>query len=172
MYKHMDHVEKILEQWRQERPDLDVAPMGIIGRIKRLHDRLSDELNVVFSSHGLNAASFDVLATLRRAGRPYALSPSALISWTMVTSGTMTNRLNRLESKGLIERRPNPKDGRGFVIALSKKGVELIDQVIGEHVKNQHRIMSGIDIKSRDQLNTILAAWLIELEEVKPSENL
>ncbi len=168
----MDHVEKILAQWQQERPDLDIAPMGVIGRIKRLHDHLSLELNVVFSSHGLNAASFDVLATLRRSGSPYALSPSALISWTMVTSGTMTNRLNRLESKGLIERRPNPKDGRGFVIALSKKGLLLIDQVVTEHVKNQHRIMSGIDIETREQLNSILAAWLVELEEKKTSENL
>jgi len=167
----MDHVEKILAQWQQERPDLDVTPMGVIGRIKRLHDRLLEELNVVFASHGLNAASFDVLATLRRSGSPYALSPSQLISWAMVTSGTMTNRLNRLESKGLIERRSNPKDGRGFVIALSKKGLLLIDQVVTEHVKNQHRIMSGIDSKSREQLNTILAAWLVELEEKRPSDS-
>ncbi|MCF6327627.1 MAG: MarR family transcriptional regulator [Devosiaceae bacterium] len=166
----MDHVEKILAQWQRERPDLNVAPMGIIGRIKRLHDRLMEELNLVYSSHGLNAASFDVLATLRRSGRPYALSPSALISWTMVTSGTMTNRLDRLESKGLIERLPDPKDGRGSIIALSKKGFVLIDQVVTEHVQNQHRLLSGIDAESREQLNTILAAWLAEIELKNPTE--
>lgn len=161
----MDHVDKVLTQWRQERPDLDVGPMGIIGRFKRLHDRVSDELARVYTSHGLNAASFDVLATLRRSGHPYQLSPSALIDWTMVTSGTMTNRLDRLEAQALIERRPNPEDGRGSVVALSAKGFDLIDHVIAEHVENQHRILSGLTSASQEQLDGFLKLWLSNLEE-------
>ena len=151
-------------QWQQERPELDVGPMAVIGRFKRLNTVLTENLARVYSTHGLNAASFDVLATLRRSGKPYALSPSALIDWTMVTSGTMTNRLDRLEAQGLIERRPNPEDGRGSVVGLSKVGFKLIDQVVTEHVANQHRIMSGLTSASLEQLNTNLKTWLEALE--------
>ena len=160
----MDHVDKIVMQWQQERPELDVGPMAVIGRFKRLNTVLTENLARVYSTHGLNAASFDVLATLRRSGKPYALSPSALIEWTMVTSGTMTNRLDRLEGQGLIERRPNPEDGRGSVVGLSKAGFKLIDQVVTEHVANQHRIMSGLSSASLEQLNTNLKTWLSALE--------
>ena len=160
----MDHVDKIVMQWQQERPELDVGPMAVIGRFKRLNTVLTENLARVYSTHGLNAASFDVLATLRRSGKPYALSPSALIDWTMVTSGTMTNRLDRLEAQGLIERRPNPEDGRGSVVGLSKVGFKLIDQVVTEHVANQHRIMSGLTSASLEQLNTNLKTWLEALE--------
>jgi DNA-binding MarR family transcriptional regulator len=165
----MDHVEKILTQWRRERPDLDVGPMGVIGRLKRLHDRLSLGLARVYSSNELNAASFDVLATLRRSGRPYELSPSALIDWMMVTSGTMTNRLDRLETQGLIERRPNPSDGRGSVVVLSKAGFDLIDRVVSEHVENQHKLLSGLTVGTHETLNQILMTWLAELEKESPS---
>lgn len=160
----MDHVDRILAQWRQQRPDLDVGPMGVIGRMKRLHDRLATGLQKVFAEHGLNGASFDVLATLRRSGEPYALSPSELVDWTMVTSGTMTNRLDRLESAGLIERRPNPKDGRGSVVALTDQGFRLIDQVVSEHVANQHALVSGLDASSMAQLDGLLKDWLAVLD--------
>lgn len=161
----MDHVDRILAQWRQERPDLDVEPMALIGRMKRIHDRLSTGLQKVFAAHGLNGASFDVLATLRRSGEPYALSPSELVEWTMVTSGTMTNRLDRLESAGLIERRPNPKDGRGSVVALTDQGLRLIDQVVSEHVTNQHALVSGLDAASMAKLDCLLKDWLAALDE-------
>lgn len=161
----MDHVDRILAQWRQERPDLDVQPMALIGRMKRIHDRLSTGLQKVFAAHGLNGASFDVLATLRRSGEPYALSPSELVEWTMVTSGTMTNRLDRLESAGLIERRPNPKDGRGTVVALTHQGLRMIDQVVSEHVTNQHALVSGLDAASMAQLDCLLKGWLAALDE-------
>lgn len=160
----MDHVDRILAQWRQQRPDLDVGPMGVIGRMKRLHDRLATGLQKVFAAHGLNGASFDVLATLRRSGEPYALSPSELVDWTMVTSGTMTNRLDRLESAGLIERRPNPKDGRGSVVALTDQGFELIDTIVSEHVANQHALVSGLDASSMAQLDGLLKDWLAVLD--------
>lgn len=160
----MDHVDKVLAQWRQERPDLDTGPMGIMGRLKRLQQALAAGLDVEFAAFGLNAASFDVLATLRRAGPPHALSPSALIDWTMVTSGTMTNRLDRLEAAGLIVRRRNPDDGRGQVVALTDKGLALIDRAVAAHVTNQHRLIAGLPSDMRDQLDTALRAWLELLE--------
>lgn len=160
----MDQVDKILAQWQHERPDLDVGPMGVFGRLKRLVDHLSEELSRTYKAHDLTAASFDVLATLRRAGPPYALSPSLLIAWTMVTSGTMTNRLDRLEAAGLIERRPNPEDGRGSVVALSEEGFALIDRVVTEHVANQHRVMADLPPPMQQQLDTALRTWLSAFE--------
>lgn len=156
----MDQVDRILSQWRQERPDLDVGPMGTLGRMKRLVDHLSTELGKVYKAHGLTAASFDVLATLRRAGAPHALSPSELIDWTMVTSGTMTNRLDRLEEAGLIQRRTNPEDKRGSVVALTTEGLALIDRVVTEHVANQHRLMAGLPEAVRQRLDEDLRLWL------------
>ncbi|WP_172326696.1 MarR family winged helix-turn-helix transcriptional regulator [Mangrovicoccus sp. HB161399] len=156
----MDQVDRILEQWRRERPDLDVGPMGLLGRMKRLHDHLAEETARVFKAHGLTAAGFDVLATLRRAGPPFALTPSALVDWTMVTSGTMTNRLDKLERAGLVERRPNPADGRGALVALTPAGRALIDRAVTEHVANQHRILSDLTPELRARLDADLRAWL------------
>jgi DNA-binding MarR family transcriptional regulator len=163
--RKMDHVDRIIAQWQAERPDLDVGPMEIIGRMKRLHDRLAAGMDRVFSAHGLNSASFDVLATLRRSGSPFELSPSALIEWTMVTSGTMTNRLDRLEKQGLIERRPNPEDGRGSVVALTEQGFGLIDQVVTEHVRNQERLLEGLPPDVRGMLSGSLKRWLSDLDQ-------
>ncbi|NIJ39759.1 DNA-binding MarR family transcriptional regulator [Parvibaculum indicum] len=156
----MDQIDRILDQWRAERPDLDVAPMGTIGRMKRLTAHLAQGMERVFTAHGLNAASFDVLATLRRAGEPYALSPSELIEWTMVTSGTMTNRLDRLEQTGFITRRRNPEDGRGFVIALTEKGHKLIDKAVTAHVENQHAMVEVLSENERKTLDRLLGKWL------------
>ncbi len=165
----MDHVDKILKQWHRERPDLDVCPMGTLGRLKRLHDELTKELTRVYSAFGLNAANFDVLATLRRSGPPYALSPSALIASTMVTSGTMTNRIDRLKDAGLVERRKNPLDGRSFVIALTEKGFTLIDRAVTAHVENQHRLVASMDEADLKTLDLILRSWLGCFEEEKAS---
>lgn len=161
----MDQVDRILAQWRQQRPDLDVGPMGTLGRLKRLADHVSQELARVFKAHDLTAASFDVLATLRRAGPPYALNPSTLIAWTMVTSGTMTNRLDRLEESGLIERRTNPADGRGSVVALTDQGFDLIERVVSDHVANQHRLMEGLSPAMREQVDADLRVWLTVFEQ-------
>lgn len=165
----MDRVDDILAQWQRERPDLDTGPMGVIGRLKRLADRLTEGHAELFRAHGLTAPSFDVLATLRRAGPPHALSPSALMDWTMVASGTMTNRLDRLEAEGLIERRPNPEDGRGSIVALSPAGLALIDRVIGAHVANQHRMMAGLAPEDRAALDRGLRAWTAALD-AQPSD--
>ncbi|MGQ7246395.1 MarR family winged helix-turn-helix transcriptional regulator [Halomonas sp. V046] len=160
----MDHIDSVLAQWRAERPDLDTAPMGTIGRLKRLSKTVNDRMEQLFVVHGLNRASFDVLATLRRAGPPYALSPSALIEWTMVTSGTMTNRIDRLEAAGLVKRTRNETDGRGFVVGLTDAGFALIDRAVTEHVANQHRLTETLDDAEREQLDRLLAKWQQGLE--------
>ena len=133
----MDHVDRILAQWRQERPDLDVGPMGLIGRAKRLTLCLTREMEKTWSRFCLNAASFDVLATLRRSGAPFRLSPSDLMASTMVTSGTMTNRIDQLEKAGLVERKQSPEDGRSFQVCLTDKGFAVIDEAVTAHVATQ-----------------------------------
>lgn len=138
--------------------------MGLFGRLKRLTDHLQAEIDAVYRKHGLSFAAFDVLATLRRSGPPYALSPTDLINWTMVTSGTMTNRIDRLQTQGLIERRPNPEDGRSTVVALTEAGFALIDTVINEHVANQHRLIAQLPEDLRAGFEDGLRAWLASFE--------
>lgn len=160
----MDQIDRILTQWRQERPDLEIAPMGTIGRIKRLNQHLVRNMEKTWSAHGLNAASFDVLATLRRAGSPYALSPGDLMAWTMVTSGTMTHRIDQLEKARLVERVRNPDDGRGFLISLSPEGHDLIDKVVTAHVETQAKLVATLTDEQRAQLDDLLRQFLSGFE--------
>lgn len=160
----MDHIDKILAQWKQERPDLEVAPMGTIGRIKRLNQHLARGMEKTWSAHGLNAASFDVLATLRRAGSPYALSPGDLMASTMVTSGTMTHRIDQLEKAGLVERIRNPDDGRGFLISLSPQGYAVIDKAITAHVETQGKLVAALTNEQRSKLDDLLSQFLSAFE--------
>ena len=156
----MDHVDKITAQWRQERPDLDVTPMALIGRVKRLSLFLTRGMEKTWAEYGLNAASFDVLATLRRSGAPFSLSPSDLIGSTMVTSGTMTNRIDQLVKAGYVERTPNPKDGRGFFISLTDRGFGVIDKAVAAHVATQEDLVSGLTDEEQDELNRLLKTFL------------
>lgn len=160
----MDHVDRILAQWNRERPDLDVEPMGLLGRISRLSTHLAREVEKTLAGHGLNSASFDVLATLRRSGPPYRLSPGDLVATTMVSSGTMTNRLDQLEKAGLIERSHNPDDRRGVIIALTAKGFALVDEAVSAHVENEHRLIQGLDAQERAALGGLLRKFLTEFE--------
>ncbi|MCP1312904.1 MULTISPECIES: MarR family winged helix-turn-helix transcriptional regulator [unclassified Halomonas] len=161
----MDHVDRILAQWQRQRPDLDVAPMGTLGRLKRLNQVLTRAMEKTWAPFGLNESSFDVLATLRREGPPFALSPSALMASTLVTSGTMTHRLQQLEKAGLIERIKNPEDGRGFLISLSEKGFALIDEAVGAHVDMQHALVGGLTDTQRDELDALLKQMLESLDQ-------
>lgn len=156
----MDHIERILSQWRRERPDLDVAPMGTIGRIKLLNQVLVQAMEKTWAEYGLNGASFDVLATLLRSGAPYALSPGDLITSTMVTSGTMTNRIDQLVKSGLVERVKNPNDGRGFLISLTPEGFDLISDAVAAHVATQHRLVAAFPAEQRAQLDELLTQFL------------
>jgi len=156
----MDHVDRILEQWAEQRPDLDTSAMGLIGRLKRLSHYVEGEMEQTFARLGLNLSSFDVLATLLRSGPPYQLSPGELIASSMVTSGTMTNRINQLEKQGMIERRKNPKDGRGAIIALTALGHDTISQAVAEHVVTQKSVVSELSVMERKSLDALLRRFL------------
>jgi len=160
----MDHVDFILEQWRRERPDLDVTAMGVIGRVGRLYLAYLKPMEQTFARYGLNAAKFDVLATLRRAGAPYRLSAGALMKATMVASGTMTNRIDRLEADGLVSRTTNPEDSRSFLIALTFEGLTLIDEVVEAHVATQSGLIEGLSPEEVDQLAELLSKALTALD--------
>jgi DNA-binding MarR family transcriptional regulator len=168
----MDRVDDILAQWNRERPDLDVVPMGLIGRIRRVAQHLSREMEKTFAAHGLNDPSFDVLATLRRSGPPYALSPSDLMATMMITSGTMTNRIDQLEKAGLVERKSNPQDGRSFIVSLTDKGFAVIDAAVTDHVATQKRITSILTPEENAALNMLMGKYLagFEAQAAKPDE--
>ncbi|TPL81909.1 MarR family transcriptional regulator [Mesorhizobium sp. B2-3-12] len=153
----MDRAGKAIEQWQRERPDLDVSPMAVIGRLNEVSSLIARErLAPLFARFGLQAGEFDVLATLRRSGSPYALTPTALYEATMVTSGAMTNRLDRLEASGLILRGPHPNDRRGIVVRLTEKGLALIDEAVTAHVANEHEVLGGLTPTERETLSHLL----------------
>lgn len=160
----MDRIDKILAQWHRERPDLDVGAMGLIGRISRLSLHLRSEMEKVWARYGLTPAGFDVLATLRRSGAPYRLSPGDLIASTMVTSGTMTNRIDKLVAAGLVERSPNPEDGRGFLIGLTPQGLNLINDAVSAHVIRQNELVETLSQRERDDIDTALRAFLEKID--------
>jgi DNA-binding MarR family transcriptional regulator len=159
-----DAVDRIVEQWRRERPDLDAAPMGIIGRISRISELVQRELDRVFARFGLSGGDFDVLATLRRSGAPYRLTPGELSRSTMVTSGGMTKRLDRLEAAGLIRREPDPRDRRGKQIALTVEGRALVDDAVEAHLANEERLLEGLAAPKREELAELLRELLLALD--------
>ncbi len=160
----MDRIDKILEQWRRERPDLDTTAMGLFGRLRNLALHLSREMEKTFGRFGLNSANFDMLATLRRSGEPYTLSPSDLMETMMVSSGTMTNRIDQLERAGLVARSQNPDDGRSFLISLTPKGLELIDAAVTAHVETQKRLIATLSEGERKALDRLLRNYLADFE--------
>lgn len=162
--KPKDAVDAILAQWRRERPDLDVTPMATIGRLRRCSALLQRRLEATFADFGMSAWEFDMLATLRRSGAPYRLTPTALFSAMMITSGTMTHRLQRLEASALIERIPCPSDARSTLVQLTAAGLELIDRAVTAHVDNEHAILSPLGRAELAQLNQDLVKLLAVLE--------
>ncbi|MET1060525.1 MAG: MarR family transcriptional regulator [Nocardioides sp.] len=159
MERDLDHVGRIMEQWRRERPDLDPSPMGVIGRLHRLADALHAELRPVFAEAGLSDGDFDVLASLRRAGAPYQLTPGELAASTMVTSGAVTKRLDRLEEKGYVTRTVSTADARSRRIALTDAGHALIDELVPQHLENERRLLAGLTDLERSRLAHLLEAW-------------
>ncbi|MCL2883837.1 MAG: MarR family transcriptional regulator, partial [Coriobacteriia bacterium] len=143
--QEIDQVDQIIYQWSRVRPDLDVSPMGIVGRISRLGVLLVKEQTKVFERYGLDFAAFDVLATLFRSGSPYELSPSHLARSMMVTPGAVTQRLTRMESDGLIARTHNTDDRRGVTVRLTEQGQKLVGIVLPEHLANERRLLSALN---------------------------
>lgn len=159
-----DHVDFILEQWARERPDLDASPMGVIGRTTRAARSLDRGLQEGFRPFDIAGWAFDVLATLRRSGPPFRLTPTKLSDTLMLSSGAMTNRLDHLECAGLIERLPDPTDRRGVLVALTAKGRALIDEAIAAHVANEHRLLAALSPEEQRTLAALLRKLLLSLD--------
>ena len=155
-----DRVARIQAEWRRERPELDVSPQGVIGRLHRVAGLLTDELVAVYGRFGLNEGDFDVLATLRRSGPPYARAAGDLADHTMVTTGGLTKRVDRLVAKGLVERRPGSADARQRIVALTPAGLELIDAAFAAHMENEHRLIDEIGRADAARLEVLLERWL------------
>jgi DNA-binding MarR family transcriptional regulator len=151
-----DGVDLILEQWARERPDLDVSPIGVIGRISRLARELEQRLEPVYRANGLEPGWYDVLATLRRAGPPYRMRPSEFSTTLMLTSSGTTKRLDRLEQAGLLARTPDPGDRRGTLITLTAAGHELLDTAIEAHVANEHGLLTALSAAEQRELADLL----------------
>lgn len=164
MTEHTDAPALAVAQWKREMPELAAENMLLIGRLKRAAALIARELDKVYAQYGLAEGSFDVLATLRRSGAPYTLTPTELFSSLMVTSGTMTTRLKNLETQGLIDRLPNPDDARSLLVRLTEKGKDLIEQAVFPHVENEKRLMEGLDGETKTALENGLANWLHALE--------
>ncbi|MFF2959433.1 MarR family winged helix-turn-helix transcriptional regulator [Streptomyces sp. NPDC057963] len=160
----LDHIARIQAVWARERPDVDVSPMGVIGRLHRLAGMLTEQLCVVYRRFGLSEGEFDVLAALRRAGEPFERAPGELASHTMVTTGAMTKRIDRLERDGLVTRRRSAGDGRGRVVALTPAGRELIDRAFVEHMRNERHLLDALSPEEAARLEALLTTWLGRVE--------
>lgn len=159
-----DRASIATDQWRKERPDLDSFPMEVLGRLLEYAQVINrDRLNPLFARFNLLPGEFDVLATLRRAGEPYALTPTALYEVLMISSGGMTSRIDRLEKAALIERRKHPTDRRGTLVALTPIGKALIDDILEQHVENERIALSVLNIDEQRQLNDLLTTLLLGL---------
>lgn len=156
----MDEIDIIKAQWARQRPDLDTDPMALIGRLMRVSRYLSQEMADTFAKFGLTGAGFDVLATLLRSGHPHALSPNQLLSTMMITSGTMTNRIDQLEKLALVKRIKSTEDRRSVLIALTDKGRAIVDDAVTAHVATQTRLVAVLSEKERQVLNQILGTYL------------
>jgi DNA-binding MarR family transcriptional regulator len=159
-----DETDGLLEAWQRERPDLDVTPLSVLSRVTRLARHLDRERRAAFAQHDLEAYEFDVLSALRRAGPPYELTPGQLVRETLVGSGTMTNRLDRLSARGLIERRPDPEDGRGRRVRLTKQGRDRADAAVADLLQRERRLLAGLSEQEQARLARLLRTVLVNFE--------
>jgi DNA-binding MarR family transcriptional regulator len=162
--KRPDHIDGIRAQWRRERPDLDTAALGLLGRLLRSAQLADATLSQGLSHHGLQQGWFDLLAAMRRAGRPYELTPTELMRATMLSSGGITKRLDRLAEAGLLARRPDPSDRRGTLVRLTRSGKATIDQAMATHVVNEERLLRVLTRAERRGLDDLLRRLLTGLE--------
>jgi DNA-binding MarR family transcriptional regulator len=151
-----DEVARIVGAWHHERPDLDVAPLEVLSRVSRLSRHLDRDRAAAFSGSGLEPWEFDVLAALRRSGPPYQLSPGTLLGETLVTSGTMTNRIDRLAVRGLVQRLRDPDDGRGVLVQLTSPGLGLVDAAFESLLHRERTLLSGLSDADRVTLAALL----------------
>src|SRR5579883_2080017 len=156
-----DPVDERLAQWARERPDLDTAPMAVFARIHRISQASAERVARAYGRHGINRADFDVLATLRRAGEPFELSPGGLAGSLMLSSAGMTGRLDRLERTGLVERRPDPADRRGVIVRLTPEGRAVVDRAVADGLASDGEILAALEPRERETLATLLRKLLL-----------
>ncbi|TFC31640.1 MarR family transcriptional regulator [Cryobacterium sinapicolor] len=151
-----DEVDRIVDAWLRERPDLDFAPLQVLSRVARLSKHLDRARRTAFSRSELDSWEFDVLSALRRAGAPYELSPKALLQQTLVSSGTMTNRIDRLVERGLVTRRTDPNDGRGIFVGMNPAGLTRVDAAITRLVDAEAELLATLSPSEQAGLATLL----------------
>jgi DNA-binding MarR family transcriptional regulator len=159
-----DEVDDLVAAWRTERPDLDVTPLQVLSRVSRLARHLDLARRAAFAAHGLETWEFDVLSALRRTGPPYQLTPGALLRATLVTSGTMTNRVDRLAAAGLVRREPDPQDRRGVLVTLTPAGRAQVDAALADLVKHEQQLLNGLSTADRTTLADLLRVLLAPLD--------
>ena len=155
-----DEVDDLTEAWARERADLDLGPVEVFSRISRLARHLDLARRTAFTEHGIESWEFDVLAALRRAGSPYELSPGRLLRETLVTSGTMTNRVDRLAARGLVERHPDPDDRRGVIVRLTADGKAAVDGAVEALLAAEAGLLADLSARDRAKLAGLLRALL------------
>jgi DNA-binding MarR family transcriptional regulator len=158
-----DEVDRLIAAWKRERPDLDLSPLAVLSRITRIARHLDIARRDAFGD--LENWGFDVLAALRRAGEPHQLSPGQLMQETLVTSGTMTNRLDRLEELQLITREPDPNDGRGSLVTLTRAGMRAVDSAMEDLLENECELLQNLSVKEREVLADLLSKLVTEFDE-------
>jgi DNA-binding MarR family transcriptional regulator len=151
-----DEVDRLTAGWRRALPDLDVSPLEVLSRVTRLARHLDRQRSVVFARHDLETWTFDVLSALRRADPPHQLSPGQLLAQTLVASGTMTNRIDRLEARGLVRRRPDPVDARSVRVQLTAAGRKRVDAALEDLVAREHAILGTLDVAERTTVADLL----------------
>ena len=165
-----DEVDELVARWRAERPDLDVEPLQVLSRVSRLARHLDRARTAAFASHGLQAWGFDVLSALRREGPPYQLSPGALLRATLVTSGTMTNRIDRLAAAGLVSRNPAPQDKRGVLVALTERGKAVADAALAGLLRSERELLTALDGRQRHELAGLLRILLAPFDQPRDGQ--
>lgn len=159
-----DEVDLLVAAWRQERPDLDVEPLQVLSRVSRLARHLDRARRASFAEHDLETWEFDVLTALRRAGEPYEMSPGALLRATLVTSGTMTNRIDRLAAAGLVKRRPDPEDRRGVLVSLTDAGRTRVDGAFADLLRRERDLLSSLGKREQQALADLLRTLLVPFD--------
>lgn len=160
-----DAVDEVVAQWADVRPDLDISAMATFGRLARITAHCSRAIEEVFQAHGLQTGDFDVLATLRRAGPPFTLTPGALSKTLLLSPAGMTGRLDRLEAAGFARREPDPDDRRSSRVVLSDEGRALVDRAVEDHVANEERMLAPLSGRERSQLDELLRKLLAQFEQ-------
>lgn len=159
-----DEVDRIVDAWLRERPDLDFAPLQVLSRVGRLSKHLDRARKAAFTASDLELWEFDVLSALRRAGTPYQLSPKALLLQTLVSSGTMTNRIDRLVERGLVERRTDPNDGRGILVTMSPTGRARVDSAISQLLESERELLDALSPTDQDRLAGLLRKLSLDFD--------